>query len=109
MKLQQLNYVLAIADTGLNITNAADRLCTSQPGVSKQLKLLEEELGAQIFVRNGKNLTRITPAGHEIIARARIIVQEADDIRRLCRSFVEEERRDSEDERPGLTRNVQHG
>ena len=47
MKLQQLKYLLAIADNGLNITAAAERLYTSQPGVSKQLKLLEEELGLQ--------------------------------------------------------------
>ena len=45
MKLQQLKYLLAIADNGLNITAAAERMYTSQPGVSKQLKLLEEELG----------------------------------------------------------------
>ncbi len=54
MKLQQFKYLLAIVDNGLNITAAADRLYTSQPGVSKQLKLLEEELGLQLFSRKAK-------------------------------------------------------
>ena len=54
MKLQQIRYLLAIVDCGLNITAAAERLHTSQPGVSKQLKLLEEELGLQLFVRKGR-------------------------------------------------------
>ena len=62
MKLQQLRYLLSIVDNGLNITAAADRLYTSQPGVSKQLKLLEEELGLQLFARKGKSLEGITAA-----------------------------------------------
>ena len=70
MKLQQLKYLLAIADNGLNITAAAERLYTSQPGVSKQLKLLEEELGLQLFTRKGKSLGGITAAGEQVIERA---------------------------------------
>jgi LysR family cys regulon transcriptional activator len=62
MKLHQLRYLAAVAQSGLNITAAAQKLHTSQPGVSKQIKLLEDELGFQIFVREGRNLTRITPA-----------------------------------------------
>jgi LysR family cys regulon transcriptional activator len=81
MKLQQLKYLLAIVDNGLNITAAAERLYTSQPGVSKQLKLLEEELRIQMFVRKGKSLTGITIAGHQVISRARLIMKEVDDIR----------------------------
>ena len=61
MKLQQLKYLLAIVDNGLNITAAAERLYTSQPGVSKQLKLLEEELGLQLFVRKGRALEASRP------------------------------------------------
>ncbi len=67
MKLHQLRYLAAVAQSGLNITAAAQKLHTSQPGVSKQIKLLEDELGFQIFTREGRNLTRITPgrpAGH---------------------------------------------
>ena len=83
MKLQQLKYLLAIVDNGLNITAAADRLYTSQPGVSKQLKLLEEELGLQIFTRKGKSLDGITSAGDVVIGRARLIMREVDGIRSL--------------------------
>lgn len=83
MKLQQLKYLLAIVDNGLNITAAAERLYTSQPGVSKQLKLLEEELGVQLFSRRGKSLNGITVAGHQVISRARIIMKEVEDIRQV--------------------------
>jgi len=91
MKLQQLKYLLAIVDNGLNITAAADRMYTSQPGVSKQLKLLEEELGMQLFTRKGKSLGGITPAGHQVIDRARIIMREADNIRNLASDYFQEE------------------
>jgi LysR family cys regulon transcriptional activator len=91
MKLQQLKYLLAIADNGLNITAAADRMYTSQPGVSKQLKLLEEELGMQLFTRKGKSLDGITPAGHQVIDRARIIMRETENIRSLASDYYQEE------------------
>ncbi len=91
MKLQQLKYLLAIVDNGLNITAAAERLYTSQPGVSKQLKLLEEELGMQLFARKGKSLSEITPAGHQVIERSRIIMQEVENIRTLASDFYEEQ------------------
>ncbi len=91
MKLQQLKYLLAIVDNGLNITAAAERLYTSQPGVSKQLKLLEEELGMQLFVRKGKSLAGVTPAGQQVIDRARLIMQEVDNIRSLASDFYHEE------------------
>ncbi len=87
MKLQQLKYLLAIVDNGLNITAAAESLYTSQPGVSKQLKLLEEELGMQLFVRKGKSLDEITAGGYQVIERARIIMQEAENIRVLAKNF----------------------
>ena len=91
MKLQQLKYLLAIVDNGLNITAAAEKLFTSQPGVSKQLKLLEEELGLQLFVRNGKSLSSVTPAGEQVIKRARILMAEAENIRTLAASYFQEE------------------
>lgn len=91
MKLQQLKYFLAIVDNGLNITAAADRLYTSQPGVSKQLKLLEEELGLKLFIRKGKSLDGLTAAGHQLIGRARLIMQEVDNIRRLASSHHAED------------------
>ena len=91
MKLQQLRYLLAIADNGLNITAAAERLYTSQPGVSKQLKLLEEELGLQLFIRKGKSLGGITAAGEQVIRRARLIMQEVENIRSLASDYFHEE------------------
>lgn len=94
MKLQQLKYLLAIVDNGLNITAAADRLYTSQPGVSKQLKLLEEELGTPLFERKGKCLTAPTATGEKIIDRARLVMNEVDQIRALARSRHEIERED---------------
>ncbi|MGO9594288.1 MAG: LysR substrate-binding domain-containing protein, partial [Steroidobacteraceae bacterium] len=82
MKLQQLRYLVAVHENGLNITAAARQLHTSQPGVSRQLKLLEEELGFQLFEREGRALTRTTAAGEEIISRASSILREMQNIRR---------------------------
>ncbi len=90
MKLQQLKYLLAIADNGLNITAAAEKLYTSQPGVSKQLRLLEEELGLQLFTRKGKSLDGVTAAGEQVIARARAIMQEVENIRNVASDYYEE-------------------
>ena len=92
MKLQQLKYLLAIVDNGLNITAAAERLYTSQPGVSKQLKLLEEELQIQLFVRKGKSLNGVTVAGHQVISRARLIMKEVEDIRDVALRHFKDER-----------------
>jgi len=92
MKLQQLKYLLAIVDNGLNITAAAERLYTSQPGVSKQLKLLEEELQIKLFVRKGKSLHGVTTAGRQIISRARLIMKEVEDIRDLASQQSHRER-----------------
>jgi len=82
MKFQQLRYLVSVHENGLNITAAARQLHTSQPGVSRQLKMLEEELGFQLFEREGRALTRTTPAGEEIIARAASILREMQNIRR---------------------------
>lgn len=81
MKLQQLRYLAAVAQNGLNITAAAEKLHTSQPAVSKQLKLLEEELGFNIFVRSGRTLTKITPAGQQVIDRAIRVLREVQNIK----------------------------
>jgi LysR family cys regulon transcriptional activator len=92
MKLHQLRYLAAVAQNGLNITAAADKLHTSQPGVSKQIKLLEDELGFQIFVRDGRNLARVTPAGQQVIDRAVRILREVQNIKRLSDDFKDEGR-----------------
>ncbi len=92
MKLHQLRYLAAVAQSGLNITAAAQKLHTSQPGVSKQIKLLEDELGFQIFVREGRNLTRITPAGQQVIDRALRVLLEVQSIRGLSTELRDEGR-----------------
>ena len=92
MKLHQLRYLAAVAQNGLNITAAAEKLHTSQPGVSKQIKLLEDELGFQIFVRDGRNLSRVTPAGQQVIDRAIRILREVQNIKRLSDDYKDESR-----------------
>lgn len=87
MKLQQLRYLTAIARNNLNISTAAESLYTSQPGISKQLRLLEEELGVELFSRNGKHLTEITPIGRQIIARAESILREVNNIQILAEEY----------------------
>lgn len=91
MTLKQLKYLVGIVDSGLNITSAAERLYTSQPGISKQLKQLEAELGVQLFTRKGKSLASITPAGREVIARARKILREVDNITSLASDLTAEQ------------------
>ncbi len=91
MKLQQLRYLLAIADNGLNITAASEKLYTSQPGVSKQLKLLEEELGLRLFSRNGKSLDGITYAGNLVLEKAANIMREVDNIKQLAHELQNEQ------------------
>ena len=87
MKLQQLKYLVGVVDNGLNITAAAQALFTSQPGVSKQLKMLEDELSLQLFRRKGKSLVGLTEAGHDIVERARRILNEVDNIKTLSREL----------------------
>ncbi len=83
MKLQQLRYLVAIVDNGLNITAAAEALYTSQPGVSKQVRLLEDELDLKLFVRKGKSLDALTEAGRQVVERSRRILAEAENIKAL--------------------------
>ena len=63
MKLQQLRYIVEVVNHNLNVSSTAEGLYTSQPGISKQVRMLEDELGIQIFARSGKHLTQVTPAG----------------------------------------------
>lgn len=77
MKLQQLRYLVEVARQGLNVSEAAEKLHTSQPGISKQIRLLEDELGVQVFIRNGKRVVDVTPPGKEILAISERILREA--------------------------------
>ncbi len=90
MKLQQLRFLSAIAKHNLNISAAAEHLYTSQPGISKQVKLLEEELGVELFTRSGKHLTQITPAGLAVISKANLILKEVANIKRQAEEFRDE-------------------
>lgn len=90
MTLVQLRYLVAIADAGLNITLAAERVHATQPGLSKQLKQLEDELGFKLFVRKGKSLDAVTPAGRHVLERARTILAEAANIRSIAANLRNE-------------------
>ncbi len=90
MTLTQLRYLVAIADAGLNITQAAERVFATQPGLSKQLRHLEDELGLQMFSRSGRSLEAVTPAGALVIERARKIIDEAESIRALAANMRHE-------------------
>jgi LysR family cys regulon transcriptional activator len=90
MKLQQLRFLAAVAQSDLNLTAAATKLHTTQPAVSKQLKLLEEELGVNIFVRNGRAFTKITPAGERVVMYAMRLLREAQNIKDVTREYKDE-------------------
>jgi LysR family cys regulon transcriptional activator len=94
MRLQQLRYLLGIVRNNLNITAAAERLYTSQPGISKQIRQLEEELGVPIFERSGKQLTAITPAGKAVVALAERVLSDVEAIRQTAREFSNPRRGD---------------
>ena len=84
MKLQQLRYLVEIARQELNVTEAARALCTSQPGVSHHIRLLEDELGFEVFVRRGKRLVALTRAGRDVLAIAERMVSDGENLRRLA-------------------------
>jgi LysR family cys regulon transcriptional activator len=90
MKLQQLRYLTEVARRGLNVSEAAEVLHTSQPGVSKQIRALEDELGIQVFVRHGKRLVEVTEPGKAVIAIAERILAEAQNLRRAGEEFANE-------------------
>lgn len=84
MKLQQLRYIVEIVNQNLNITEASEALYTSQPGISKQVRLLESELGVNIFERNGKHIKGLTPSGEKIVAIARELLVKAQSIKSIA-------------------------
>ncbi len=91
MKLQQLKYLVEAERHGLNLSLTAETLHTSQPGISKQIKLLEDELGVEIFVRNGKRVTSVTPPGRAILAIAQRILHEADNLKQAAQDFADQD------------------
>jgi DNA-binding transcriptional LysR family regulator len=92
MNLQQIRYIREIARRDLNLTQAAEALHTSQPGVSRQVRELEDELGVDIFVRQGKRLTALTPAGEAAIAICERLLGEVDSLKRVGKDFSDANR-----------------
>ncbi len=87
MKLQQLRYLLEVSRQGLNVSAAAEALFTSQPGISKQIRLLEDELGVEVFVRSGKRVTGVTPPGRIILEIAERMLRDADNLKQAGQEF----------------------
>jgi LysR family cys regulon transcriptional activator len=87
MNLQQLRYFNEIVRRGLKISDAADALYTSQPNISKQIKQLEQELGIEIFVRNGKRVVAVTEPGKAILDIARRILHDTENLRQVGQEF----------------------
>ncbi|MGB5834219.1 MAG: HTH-type transcriptional regulator CysB [Thiohalocapsa sp.] len=88
MNLQQLRYIDEVLRQGLNISAAAEALFTSQPGVSKQIRQLEAELGIHIFVRQGKRLVEVTEPGRQVLAIAGRILADLDNLRQVGDEFT---------------------
>jgi LysR family cys regulon transcriptional activator len=92
MKLQQLRYIWEVAHHDLNVSATAQSLYTSQPGISKQIRLLEDELGVEIFARSGKHLTHITAAGEDIIKAAEEVLFKVKSIRQVAEEYADEKK-----------------
>ena len=90
MKLQQLRYLCETANQNMNLSKAAKKLHTSQPAISRQIQMLEDELGINIFLRNGKRIVQITPPGQLIIETAVRILRDADNLRKIGQEFSNE-------------------
>lgn len=88
MNLQQLRYLREVVRCHLNISQAATMLHTAQPGISNQIRQLEDELGVQIFERNGKRLVGITQPGRAVLAMAERVLREIENIKQIGFEFT---------------------
>ena len=88
MNFQQLRYVRETVRRGLNLTDAAAALHTSQPGVSKQIRELEKELGFDIFMRHGKRVSAVTEPGKVVLGIIERVLQEAENLKRAAHDFT---------------------
>lgn len=91
MNLHQFRFVQEAARRNLNLTEAAKALHTSQPGVSKAIIELEEELGIEIFARHGKRLKRITEPGQHVLKSIELIMREVGNLKRIGEQFSAED------------------
>ncbi|MFT5481707.1 MAG: LysR family cys regulon transcriptional activator [Halieaceae bacterium] len=92
MKLQQLRYIWEVSRHDLNVSATAQSLYTSQPGISKQIRLLEDELGVEVFSRSGKHLTHVTPAGEAILKAAGEVLRKVESIKQVAQEFSNEKK-----------------
>ena len=90
MNFQQLRYVRETVRQGLNLTAAAAALHTSQPGVSKQIRELENELGIEIFVRYGKRITQLTEPGKAVLGVIERLLLETDNLKQTAAEFADQ-------------------
>jgi LysR family cys regulon transcriptional activator len=88
MNFQQLRSVRATVRSGFNLTEVATILCTSQPGVSRQIRELEEELGVEVFARAGKRLTGLTAPGAALLPIVERLLLEAENLKRAGDDFA---------------------
>jgi LysR family transcriptional regulator, cys regulon transcriptional activator len=91
MNLHQFRFVQEAARRDLNLTEVAKALHTSQPGVSKAIIELEEELGIEIFSRHGKRLKRITEPGEHVLRSIDVIMREVGNLKRIGEQFSQQD------------------
>jgi LysR family cys regulon transcriptional activator len=91
MKLQQLRFACEVARQNLNLSEAAKVLHTSQPGISKQIRQLEQELGVELFIRRGKRLVAVTEPGAGILNIANRILRDTENLKQVSEQFTQEE------------------
>ncbi len=88
MNFQQLRAIRETARSGFNLTDVAAILHASQPGISRQIRELEQELGVDIFVRAGKRLTRLTPPGEAALPIVERLLRDLENLRRVGQDFT---------------------
>jgi len=91
MNLHQFRFVQEAVRRGLNLTETAKALYTSQPGISKAILELEEELGVDIFARHGKRLRRVTEPGQQVLKSIEIIMREVGNLKRIGEEFSKQD------------------
>jgi LysR family transcriptional regulator, cys regulon transcriptional activator len=92
MNFHQLQYAVAIARHGLSVTQAASALGTSQPAISRALKALERELGFDLFVREGRAFSRVTPQGVKVLEYATRALAEIDSLQAVAADLNQDSR-----------------
>jgi LysR family transcriptional regulator, cys regulon transcriptional activator len=97
MNLHQFRFVQEAVRRNLNLTETAKALHTSQPGVSKAIIELEEELGIEIFVRHGKRLRRVTEPGQQVLQSVEVIMREVANLKRIGDEFSKQDSRHAVD------------